>query len=75
MTTDEAIQVLDWALAAACLQVSADPGAGTLDNALAAHFAYLREQAPLTHAVVVALLRIPDPDVNGAFLQIIGGQW
>lgn len=75
MTAEEAIQVLDWALAAACLQVSAEPRRESLDEALAAHFAYLRDQAPLTHAVVIALLRVPDPEVNGPFLRAIGAQW
>jgi hypothetical protein len=74
--------VLDWALTAACLQVSADPRAGTLDEALAAHFGYLLEQAPLTHAVIVALLRVPGtrgptptPCDNEDLIRLAGGAW
>lgn len=58
---NEATQVLDWTLAAACLQVTADPRAGTLDNALAAHFAHLRRNAPITHLAVCGLIAAGTP--------------
>lgn len=61
MTVDEAIQVLDWVLGAACLQVTCEPRKQpslslSLDDALEVHFAYLRQQAPVTHLAVLALL-------------------
>jgi len=65
---NEAAAVLDWILTAACLQVTADrppptPTASTtaLDAALAAHFAYLRREAPITHLAVCGLIAAGAP--------------
>lgn len=53
----EAIDVLDWLLASACRQVTSErfPRAH-LDDVLAAHFAWLRTRAPITHVALCALL-------------------
>ena len=65
---NEAAAVLDWILTAACLQVTADrpPPTSTasttaLDDALAAHFAYLRREAPITHLAVCGLIAAGTP--------------
>ena len=58
---NEAASVLDWILTAACLQMTADPRAGSLDDALAAHFAYLRREAPITHLAVCGLIAAGTP--------------
>jgi len=50
----QADDILSRTLAAACLQVTCD--GGTLDGALAGHFAYLREEFPAVHSLVVARL-------------------
>jgi hypothetical protein len=42
------------------MAATAEPLAGTLDDALAAHFAYLRQRAPLAHVAVLALLEPAD---------------
>lgn len=60
MTRQETIAVLDWILAAACLAVTAEPCAGSLDDALADHFNYLRRQAPLAYVAVMGLLEPAD---------------
>lgn len=61
MTTDDAIQVLDWMLTAVCLQVSFDNGSCSLDDAIAGRFGDLFYQAPITYAVVISLIRAGIP--------------
>lgn len=65
---NEAAEVLDWTLAAACLQATVlsprqpcrGPD-GCLEDALRAHLRYLRDAAPITHLAVCALLAIDAP--------------
>jgi len=55
----EATDALDWTLGAACLQVTIEgrtAGAGSLDEALASHLAYLAQSAPFLHAGICSLL-------------------
>ena len=73
MTARETIEVLDWALAAACLQVTCEPRRTTLDKALASHFDYLRTYAPLSHVAVMALLDAGDRLANDDVIRAARG--
>lgn len=71
----EAIEVLDWILAAACVQASATrhPRPSVLDDALALHFAWLRSRAPLTHLALRALLAEDEPGSDNLALWRLAG--
>lgn len=75
----EAIAVLDWTLTAACLAatITRPPRGCTkghvLNNALAAHFLYLRQRVPTVHLATCALLTVDDPGSdNLAVLRLAG---
>ena len=76
----EATDVLDWTLAAACLQATVlsprQPYRGSdtcLDDALRAHLRYLRDAAPITHLAVCALLTVDAPSSDNLALRRLAG--